>query len=75
MVPLVLAAVAVADGELPNLDALLAQVVDAETRPAQHGDRADDIRAALLPTRVTPLDPKRPARDLLEDLLGGIRGC
>jgi hypothetical protein len=25
--------------------------------------------------RLTPLDPRRPARDLLEDLLSGIRGC
>ncbi len=25
--------------------------------------------------RVTPLDPMRPALDLLEDLLGGIHGC
>ena len=25
--------------------------------------------------RVTPLDPARPAQDLLEDLLDGIRGC
>ncbi|MCX4690272.1 hypothetical protein OG401_39315 [Kitasatospora purpeofusca] len=25
--------------------------------------------------RLTPLDPKRPAPDLLEDLLAGIHGC
>lgn len=25
--------------------------------------------------RLTPLDPRRPAQDLLEDLLAGIRGC
>lgn len=25
--------------------------------------------------RTTPLDPMRPARDLLEDVVGGIRGC
>ncbi len=25
--------------------------------------------------RATPLDPSRPAQDLLEDLLDGIRGC
>jgi hypothetical protein len=28
-----------------------------------------------MPRRTTPLDPARPARDLLEDLLAGIRGC
>ncbi|MFG1926354.1 hypothetical protein [Cryptosporangium sp. NPDC048952] len=27
------------------------------------------------PHRLTPLDPKRPAQDLLNDLLEGIRGC
>ncbi|MFI5958050.1 hypothetical protein [Cryptosporangium sp. NPDC051539] len=27
------------------------------------------------PHRLTPLDPKRPAQDLLGDLLEGIRGC
>lgn len=25
--------------------------------------------------RLTPLDPRRPARDMLDDLLSGIRGC
>jgi|SwirhisoilCB2_FD_contig_31_12268358_length_341_multi_2_in_0_out_0_1 hypothetical protein len=25
--------------------------------------------------RLTPLDPSRPALDLLEDLLSGIHGC
>ncbi|MDT3440073.1 MULTISPECIES: hypothetical protein [unclassified Pseudofrankia] len=29
----------------------------------------------LLPDRLTPLDPRRPAVDLLEDLLAGIHGC
>jgi hypothetical protein len=27
------------------------------------------------PIRITPLDPLRPARDLLADLIDGIRGC
>jgi hypothetical protein len=31
--------------------------------------------AELLPSRLTPLDTSRPARDLLEDLLSAIRGC
>lgn len=29
----------------------------------------------LMPDRITLLDPTRPAHDLLEDLLDGIRGC
>ncbi|WP_190814196.1 hypothetical protein [Saccharopolyspora pogona] len=33
------------------------------------------MRDALMLDRATPLDPSRPAQDLLEDLLDGIRGC
>jgi hypothetical protein len=28
-----------------------------------------------LDLRLTPLDPRRPAPDMLEDLLTGIEGC
>jgi hypothetical protein len=36
----------------------------------------DDLGQTLvLPDRLTPLDPRRPAVDLLEDLLAGIHGC
>lgn len=28
-----------------------------------------------MPIRITALDPRRPAHDLLEDLLSGIHGC
>ncbi|WP_433617041.1 hypothetical protein ACQP2P_16605 [Dactylosporangium sp. CA-139114] len=31
--------------------------------------------ASAQPMRLTPLDPRRPAQGLLEDLLAGIRGC
>jgi hypothetical protein len=75
VVSLVREAMSAAAGELPDLDAVLARVAEAEARAAQFGDRADEIREALMPGRTTPLDPARPARDLLEDLLAGIRGC
>jgi len=56
-------------GGLPDLvDAAREQVARL---PA--GQR-DEVLAGLL-ARVTPLDPLRPARDLLEHLLDGIRGC
>jgi hypothetical protein len=53
----------------------MAKVQEAERLAASHpGD--PKLRAALLSAvRPTPLDPARPALDLLEDLLLGIRGC
>lgn len=68
-------AMEVAEGRIPNVAGLLQQIVDAEQQARQYGDRADEARDALMPDRVTPLDPSRPAQDLLEDLLDGIRGC
>lgn len=68
-------AMEVAEGRIPNLAGLLQQIVDAEHQAQNYGVRADEAREALLPDRVTPLDPARPAQDLLEDLLDGIRGC
>ena len=72
---LVAEAMTVADGEIPDLAALLEEIVDAEERAQQYGGDAEEIRDALMPARLTPLDPARPAQDLLEDLLSGIRGC
>lgn len=76
VISLVREAIAVNGGELPNPDAVLSQIAEAEARIAQLGDRGDDdLQEALLSIRTTPLDPRRPARDLLEDLLMGIHGC
>ncbi|MFI9274867.1 hypothetical protein ACIGXM_29765 [Kitasatospora sp. NPDC052896] len=65
----------VADGLLPDPTALREQLDDFEETLAEYtdGDEEPDIEDAAL--RLTPLDPKRPARDLLEDLLTGIHGC
>ncbi|MFF4343072.1 hypothetical protein ACFY00_24475 [Kitasatospora sp. NPDC001540] len=47
---------------------------DFEETVAEHTGEADpDLDDVAV--RLTPLDPKRPARDLLEDLLTGIHGC
>lgn len=75
VVSLVREAMAASEGRLPNPNALFIAISDAITRAEQFGDRADEALEALLPSRVTPLDPQRPARDMLEDLLAGIRGC
>nr|BFE55649.1 hypothetical protein GCM10020063_001750 [Dactylosporangium thailandense] len=53
----------VADGQLSPLSAAVDDVADAVQR------------GAVAPVRITTIDPRRPARDLLEDLLAGIRGC
>lgn len=64
----------VADGLLPDPSALRDQLEDLEEELAEFSgeDEADLTGVAL---RLTPLDPQRPARDLLEDLLTGIHGC
>lgn len=73
---LVQGAMTVAEGKLPAielLDALseqlkrLAPHIDLEN-PGQQEQLMDSLR-------LTPLDPSRPALDLLEDLLAGIHGC
>ncbi|MCC9311544.1 hypothetical protein LN042_31525 [Kitasatospora sp. RB6PN24] len=64
----------VADGLLPDPTDLREQLDDFEESLAEYaGDDGHDIQDIGL--RLTPLDPKRPARDLLEDLLAGIHGC
>ncbi|MEU7875166.1 hypothetical protein [Dactylosporangium sp. NPDC049140] len=55
-------AMLVADGELSPQSAAVDDIIDATGEP-------------FAPIRLTTIDPKRPARDLLEDLLAGIRGC
>lgn len=72
---LITEAMEAAEGRIPDAAALVEEIVDAEQQAQGFGDRADEVRQALMPDRVTPLDPARPAHDLLEDLLDGIRGC
>jgi hypothetical protein len=73
---LIRAAMTVAEGKLPAtglLDELSGQLqrlaphIDLEN-PGQREQLMDCLR-------LTPLDPSRPAPDLLEDLLSGIHGC
>jgi hypothetical protein len=72
---LVADALTTAEGKIPDLDGLLDQVAEANETSLRYGERADEMREALLPERITLLDPQRPAQDLLEDLLSGILGC
>jgi hypothetical protein len=73
---LLLGAARVRDGEIPDLDDLIQHVVEAQEQAETY---PEDIReqayAELLPTHLTPLDPRRPARDLLEHLLDGLQSA
>ncbi|MFE9748226.1 hypothetical protein ACFYOT_25250 [Saccharothrix saharensis] len=71
---LIAAAMEVAEGNLPDPDGLVAAIEEARAKAERFGPGDPDLLAQLMP-RVTPLDPTRPAQDLLEDLLDGIRGC
>ncbi|MEV0570324.1 hypothetical protein [Dactylosporangium sp. NPDC050588] len=67
---LVQEAMVIADGELPLDSAAAYAVIEADA-----DSRTPGRPPAPSTIRLTPLDPRRPARDLLEDLLAGIRGC
>jgi hypothetical protein len=69
---LVSEAMMVAEGKIPDLIGLLALAGEAE---AKSGGDLELCQALISSIRATPLDPARPALDLLEDLLSGIRGC
>jgi hypothetical protein len=65
-----------AEGRLPAIG-LLDTLAEHIERLSPHLDMNDPgQREQLMDSlRVTPLDPARPAPDLLEDLLAGIHGC
>jgi hypothetical protein len=69
-------AMAVAEGDVPDpigLAEMVAEVRQTADRVAP--DDEDVLESMLAEVRTTPLDPARPALDLLEDLLVGIDGC
>lgn len=69
-------AMSVAKGRIYDVEELRKRFEEAEELAAQYIDHDPNLRDALLTeVRLTPLDPARPAQDLLEDLLYGIRGC
>jgi hypothetical protein len=73
---LIRGAMDVAEGNLPDIG-LLDELSARFERLAPYIDLADPgQREQLMESlRLTPLDPSRPALDLLEDLLSGIHGC
>jgi hypothetical protein len=68
-------AVAAAHGEITDLPGVLAERSHLEQILQRvPADQRDAARAGV-PARATLLDPRRPARDLLEHLLDGIGAC
>jgi hypothetical protein len=65
-------AMLVAEGKTPDLITLVQLAAQAEARAGEDLELCEALIAAIRPTT---LDPARPALDLLEDLLSGIRGC
>lgn len=69
-------AMAAAEGDLPNplrLAEELRQAIEDAHQVAPGNRRL--LQGLLASVRTTPLDPARPAPQLLEDLLAGIDGC
>ena len=69
-------AMAVAEGGVPDLLGLAEAVAEIEQRAQEVAPGDEEVLERMLAEiRTTPLDPARPALDLLEDLLAGIDGC
>ncbi|MFF9667264.1 hypothetical protein ACF1FY_34975, partial [Streptomyces althioticus] len=62
-------AMRVADGVLPDPAAVREQLDEDEEMIIEYDDDSEEADDVLTGIRLTPLDPRRPARDLLEDLL------
>lgn len=72
---LIRGAVALAAGEAPDLDELQEKIEEADDNAERYAPDDPEAAAEFRKIRLTTLDPGRPARDTLEDLLSGIRGC
>ncbi|WP_147403990.1 hypothetical protein [Nocardia panacis] len=72
---LIAEAMAVSEGHVPNPWGVVARVADIEEQARKHNVDGATRAALLAEFRISRLDPTRPALDLLEDLLDGIRGC
>jgi len=71
-------AMLVAEGIIPDpagLVGAVARVVGRAQDPDADEEDRESAQDMLAELRATPLDPSRPALDLLEDLLAGIHGC
>jgi len=72
---LVREALHIAGGLLPDPSVLREQLNELEETLSEQHSNDDDPELADVALRLTPLDPQRPSRDLLEDLHTGIHAC
>lgn len=76
VVSLVRDAATVAEGKIPDAEALTRRIKELEDKATAFGGNQDGLREARLGELwLTPLDPTRASLDLLEDLLVGIHAC
>jgi hypothetical protein len=68
-------AVAAGDGVIADLPGVLAERAHLEEVPKRVPEDQQDAARSAVPARTTLLDPRRPARDLLEHLLDGFASC
>ena len=68
-------AMVVAECRVPDLDELRDKIEEVEQDAERYAHGTPKAAAEFTTIRLTTLDPQRPARDMLEDLLSGIRGC
>ncbi len=69
------AAVAAGDGVIADLPGVLAEQARLDKVVQRLPQDQHDAARAAAPARTTLLDPRRPARDLLEHLLDGLASC
>lgn len=67
-------AMTVGEGRIPDPQSLVREIESAWLRAQRYGAGDQELVDDLMP-RLSRLDPQRPALDLLEDLLAGIRGA
>lgn len=75
VVDLIAEAIAVSEGHVPSPWGVVARVAEIEEQARKYEVDSTTRAAMLAEFRISRLDPVRPALDLLEDLLDGIRGC
>jgi hypothetical protein len=68
-------AVAAGEGEIIDLEGIVARRAALRQMLTQYNLDAVEASLAAEPPRSTDLDPRRPARDMLEHLLDGIASC
>ncbi|GAA5051911.1 hypothetical protein [Nocardia callitridis] len=75
VVDLIAEATAVNDGRIPSPWELVARLAEIEAQAYKFNVDPEARESLIAGFRISRLDPSRPALDLLEDLLDGIRGC